>query len=243
MILQVSPTSPWWEHVAAGALLAIHVGAGAIGLMSGTAAVLATKGGKLHRAAGTAFFASMLVMSGIGMAVAPFLPQLGSEIGGSFTFYLVFTGWLAVWRAPNSIGSAERVAAVCALLIALAAASFGVRATRLPGGELDGTPAGPYFAFATLAALAGALDWRVVVKGGLSGTSRLARHLWRMLVALLIAAISFFLGQSQVLPTSLQHSKLLFAPEVAILVVLAFWMTRTRLGPANKRTRDRAPNN
>ena len=171
MILQVSPTSPWWEHVAAGALLAIHVGAGAIGLMSGTAAVLATKGGKLHRAAGTAFFASMLVMSGIGMAVAPFLPQLGSEIGGSFTFYLVFTGWLAVWRAPNSVGNAERVAAVCALLIALAAASFGVRATRLPGGELDGTPAGPYFAFATLAALAGALDWRVVVKGGLSGTS------------------------------------------------------------------------
>ena len=48
--------------------------------------------------------------------------------------------------------------------------------------------------FAALA-LSGAVgDRRMLRTGGLHGTARLKRHLWRMCVALSIAAASFFLG-------------------------------------------------
>jgi hypothetical protein len=39
-------------------------------------------------------------------------------------------------------------------------------------------------------------DIRMLVRGGVLGTKRIARHLWRMCFGLFIAAGSFFLGPS-----------------------------------------------
>jgi hypothetical protein len=44
--------------------------------------------------------------------------------------------------------------------------------------------------------LAGAGDVRMLVRGGVFGAKRIARHLWRMCFGLFIAAGSFFLGPS-----------------------------------------------
>ena len=41
----------------------LHIGGGAVGLVSGAIAIFARKGSRVHRAAGNVFFASMLVMA------------------------------------------------------------------------------------------------------------------------------------------------------------------------------------
>jgi hypothetical protein len=104
---------------------------------------------------------------------------------------------------------------------------------------LRDTPSVPYFVFGAVAALAAGLDLRMVIRGGVVGAQRIARHLWRMCLALLIAVISFFLGQSQVFPTAIQDSAILYVPEIAVLGLLIFWMFRVQL---SKRYRNGAPN-
>jgi hypothetical protein len=238
MHLYVSPQSSWLVRTAANVVLFSHFGAGVVGLISGTGALIFTKGGRAHRLAGNVFFISMLAMSAIGTCVAPFLPQRGSVIGGAFTFYLVATARMTVRRKAGSVGKFEIGAIILALAIATAGFIFGIEASRIPSGILDGTPSVPYFVFASVAALAAALDVRMVVRGGIVGAQRIARHLWRMCLALLLASISFFLGQSQVFPAAIQDSSILYVPEIAVLGLLIFWMFRVQL---SKRYRNIAP--
>ncbi len=63
-------------------VLAVHIARGALALVTGFAALAAAKGERLHRRAGVAFVAAMLVMglSGAGVAAAP--GEDGSVIGG-----------------------------------------------------------------------------------------------------------------------------------------------------------------
>ena len=77
----------------------------------------------------------------------------------------------------------------------------------------------------------------MIVRRGISGTRRLTRHLWRMCVALLIGAASFFLGQPQFSPASLRGSFILFVPEIAILGLLVFWLIRLRFASSEMYTR------
>ena len=228
MILQVSPESSWLVRAAAALVLNLHIGAAGVGLLSGAAALLVRKGARLHRLAGNVFFVSMLVMAGVGACVAPFLPQRGSVLGGTFTFYLVATGWMTVRRKAGGSGRFEIGALLFAVGIAVAGVALGLLAARSPGGKLDGIPAPPHFVFAGLAALAATLDLRLVLVGGIAGAARIARHLWRMCLALLIAAFSFFLGQPLVFPAWLRGSAILFVPEIWVLGMLLYWLVRVR---------------
>jgi hypothetical protein len=87
-----------------------------------------------------------------------------------------------------------------------------------------------------IGSLAALGDLRLILKRGVTGATRLVRHLWRMTVALFIAANSLFLGQPQVFPTTLQKSGLLFVPALLILALLLFWLAHTAWG-ARKRKR------
>ena len=237
MILQVSPGSSGLVRAAAEAILILHIGGASLGLLSGAVALSVRKGGRLHRIAGNVFFVSMLTMTAIGACVAPFLPQpqRGSAIGGIITFYLVATAWATVRRREGTIGRFE----IAALLVAIGAASadvmLGLQAADSPTGMLEGAPAQAYFVFASIAGLAAAGDLRMIVRGGLRGAQRIARHLWRMCVALLIAAFSFFLGQQQVFPESLRGSFWLFVPEIVVLGLLIFWLCRVFFTKAYRR--------
>ncbi len=70
--LYVSPEAPVLLRGAAEAVLILHIGGGTVGMISGAAALLARKGGRWHRVAGTTFFASMLIMATIGAAALAF---------------------------------------------------------------------------------------------------------------------------------------------------------------------------
>jgi uncharacterized membrane protein len=142
-VLYIAPESSALVHAAAAAVLYLHIGAGSVGLLSGVAAFVFRKGSALHRLAGKVFVVSMLIMSGIGACVAPFLPtpERASVIAGILTFYLVLSSWMAIKRKPGMIGKFDYGLLLTSLSITAAAAFFIWLASQSTSGKLDGQPA------------------------------------------------------------------------------------------------------
>lgn len=218
----------------------LHVVAGAGGLVSGAVASLSRKGTKWHRYAGHLFAATMVPMALSGAFLAFFKPEYASVVGGLLTAYLVATSWMAarfrtgyrVWFDVLAIAWAGTTAGLAWV--------WGVRAGREPGGVLHGFPPPVYFVFGFVAAFALLLDVRALLAHGLRGEARIVRHLWRMLTALLIAALSFFVGQMDELPSALQRIELMIVPPAAVLVYLMFCLFRGFLQRTKGRSRTKA---
>jgi hypothetical protein len=60
----------------------------------------------------------------------------------------------------------------------------------------------------------------------LQGAPRIARHLWRMCLAMFIATASFFLGQARVFPESMRIFPLLAIPVALVLLLMLYWWVR-----------------
>ena len=233
--LQPPPGSPWWLQAAAAAILFVHIAGGSLALVAGAAALGLRKGSRRHAFAGTIFFGSMLAMAAIGAAVSPMLvtsrgdPRWFDSLAGILTLYLVATGWATVRRKAGTTGRFELAAFLFAVLGAAAAAGLAVQAAARPGGTLAGYGPEGYGLWAALFALAAAFDLKVVLSGGIAGTPRLARHLWRMCAGLFVAAGSFFFGQQQVMPEWMQGSPWLAVPPFAVIGLMLFWLVKLRL--------------
>jgi hypothetical protein len=234
MIIQVPADAPLVVKAAAAAVLWTHIGGASLGLVSGTVAILAKKGDRLHRLAGNVFFGAMLAMGLAGGVSAPFLPDMATSIMGFFVAYLAATAWLAVKTPPATVGRFDRAALAVGAATAVAYAWIAVRGAMSPGGLIDGKL--PYTLavfFGSLCGLSALLDLKALRAGGLAGTARLRRHLWRMSLALAIAWGSFA-GQPRAQPELVRGAPWLFLPALACLALLAFWMIRTR-GPRRAR--------
>jgi uncharacterized membrane protein len=229
VILHVPAASAWWIKDAATAALLLHIGGATTGLVTGAVALAARKGGKLHKVAGDVFVVGMVIMGCVAAVVAPMIHQPNNSVGGAFTAYLVLTGWATMRRPAGSVGRLEALAAILPAGGAILLFGFGAMSLAAPHGMM--MDAFPSFIAGAMAAVAAVSDFSMIRRGGLSGTQRLTRHLWRMCVGLFVATGSFFLGQQQVLPTFMQGSPLLFIPAFAPLALLAFWLARVRVGP------------
>lgn len=215
-------------------LMLIHVTAGGVGLIAGFIAILTRKGGRVHRAAGTVFLGAMLVMGGFGAWLALWMPERITVLAGLLVAYLVATGWMSVRRAANTTGRFEVAAMLVALGVAAAGLTFGVMGMGHPKGLVDSLPYQVGIVFGVIAGLAAVADLTAIRRSGLAGAPRLARHLWRMSAALLIAALAFFMGQQKVMPEAIRGSPVLFLPELLVLGTMIFWLVRVRLKQAPK---------
>jgi uncharacterized membrane protein len=204
-------------------------------ILSGAAALSVRKGERLHRAFGNVFFVSMLTMSAFATYLS-IVRQPGTIVGAIFTFYLVATAWATVKRKEGSVGLFEKVAFFVAAGCAAAEMILGIQATNSPKGQFLGYPAGLYFAFGSIATLAAALDLKVILRGGISGAPRIARHVWRMCLALFMASGSFFLGQQKVMPAFIHGSPILVLLGVAPLLFMIFWLCRVLFTSAYKKS-------
>jgi len=212
--------------------LILHILGGSIGILFGYAAVLAAKGERLHRLFGKIFVAgmTMLAMAAIYLAsqLTALKPMEQANIGmGLLVLYLISTSWMAVRQAPGTTGAFEKVAFAAAVAVSSTFVFWGVRA-EAPGGY-DGYAPTFYFAAGGVIALFAAFDLRSIVKGGVRGGARIARHLVRMCTAWFIACASFFIGQQKVMPAWMHGSKVLLALALLPLGFMLFWLIRVRL--------------
>jgi uncharacterized membrane protein len=209
-------------------IVLLHIGAGALGILSGAVALSLRKGSRRHAMAGRVFVVSMLGTSASG-AYRAFVAPDGEPVNvlmGLLTFYLVATAWLTVRRRKGGTGLFDWAA----LLVVVAVATGLIRL-----GMTDGRFAVVAFFFGAVALLAAGLDLRMILRGGVFGAARIVRHLWRMGTALYIAVASFFLGQPQVFPYAVRRSGLLFVPVVLVVIALIFWLIRVLFTNAYQR--------
>jgi uncharacterized membrane protein len=209
-------------------ILWLHVAGGGLSLLAGFAALSTAKGAQRHRSLGRVFVYAMLTMALSGVGIAAVTGVETSVVMGTLAAYLVITGLTAVSPPATGPRWISLVGAGVAFALAVALTDLGRRAVASPDGVVEGLPAPMAFIFAVVAALAGVSDIRLLTGPPLRGGKKLRRHLWRMCVALFIAAASFFLGQPNAIPPPLRIPALLAVPVVTPLLVMAFWLWRTR---------------
>ena len=101
----VHPYLPW---------VIAHIAAGCLAILAGYTAVLAAKGGTLHRRVGTVFVASMLIGTSVAVYLAVSLlgelpMQIPNIAAGTLAFYLTLSAYMTVKRKEGTIGLFERV--------------------------------------------------------------------------------------------------------------------------------------
>src|SRR5579863_6245869 len=79
-------------------LLILHISAGIIGILTGTAALWFRKGSPRHAQAGKIFVMAMLTMAGAAVWLAYMKQDYNNVGGGILTFYLIGTAWLTAKR-------------------------------------------------------------------------------------------------------------------------------------------------
>jgi len=211
-------------------LMNIHIVTGSIGLLAGAVALFARKGVHLHRGGGLVFVTAMLAMSASAIPLAVWAQKPTSVMGGVLTMYLVLTSWLTIRRRQRQFDWVAIGAALAGFSIAVGFFSLGLAGVRSTTGTLDGLTPAPMFVFGSVALLAALGDMRVAVARSVSRSYRIARHLWRMCFALLMAAVSFFLGQAQVLPELVRNSAVPTLIPLALVILMFYWVLRVHLG-------------
>jgi len=207
-------------------LLPVHISAGVVGILSGTAAMSFRKGSPRHALAGKIFVIAMMTMSSSAVYLAFMKHQMGNVLGGTFAFYLVTTAWLTAKRGDGETSLFDWGTLLIPLLVGIGLWISGLKVVYGHVKSTDGVPVGMHFFMGSVMLLAAAGDIRMLVRGCVFGAKRIVRHLWRMCFGLFVATGSFFLGQQQVFPTWLRGSPALFVPALLPLALLIFWLFR-----------------
>jgi hypothetical protein len=213
-------------------LLPVHIVAGGLAMVLGAVALVAAKGGWLHRKSGLLFVYAMLTMGIIGSVLALRQSVTNANVlGGFMSAYFVITALttvrpVSVWSRRLTVG-----ALLVGLGLALVEITAGVNAIANHRRSVDGAPVFMLFVLASITSMGAAGDVRVIWSGPLRGAARLRRHLWRMCFALFIAAGSFFSIRSRVakiLPEPFTTPMMRALPVVLVFVAMFYWMWRVR---------------
>lgn len=210
-------------------LIAFHILAGTVAMLSGAAAMIVRKGARWHLLTGNFFVVSMLGLSASGSIIGFARDQPLNGFMGLLTFYLVSTAWLTARRRDGKTRPIDWAVLAVPLGVGAGLIANGLEAAGSPTGAKGGFSAPGYFVFASIALLLAFGDLRMLLRGGVFGKHRIARHLVRMGLSLFIAVGSFFLGQQQVIPLALRNPFVLYGPVLLVVASTIYWLLRVRL--------------
>lgn len=212
-------------------LVAVHIAAGTIAILSGLLSFFPKKGSSGHMFFGLIFFYCMLVMAGIASILAAFYS--GEPINfiiGLFTSYLVFTARNTIRNRSGKVLLIEKITSAIAFVLFSGFVYLLYNAIQSGKEIIDGVYIQAFYVFTVLSFLAFILDVKVIFTKGIKGKQRIVRHLWRMSLALFIATTSVVYGQPQVFPEIINSSGLLDVVVLLIVVSLIFWILKVYLG-------------
>jgi hypothetical protein len=212
------------------AALVFHVAMGVVAFTAGLVAISARKGGLWHRRFGLAFTYAMIATGLTAVGISTYEGNATST-NGLVAAYFVATAWFAIRPLPGGGRKADIALMVLALVFAASGYANAVTAFARPSRSLEGVPGGMFVFMSTIVLLAAIGDFRVIRAGGIQGTRRLARHLWRMCYGLFIATGSFVaqLVRMSFMPASMKSLPVILFFAAGPLVVLLYWMWRVRL--------------
>lgn len=191
--------------------------------------LFAMKGASWHRRSGMVLVWMMQVICAGGGAMAALWPTASAInlLADLLTAYLVVSGYLTVLPPVRGGRSWYLGRLLLATGLAVTCLGLGFSAAMNANGRLQGFSPLPYFLFCTTGTFAAIGDLRMLLAGMLQGVGRIARHLWRMCFAMLVATMSLFLGQTDDFPEALRILPLLAAP--VVLLSLLYWLWRVRV--------------
>lgn len=211
-------------------LMTIHGIVGACVVLSGASALLSKKGSIFHRNSGKIFALAFCLMAGVILTTGLLASSLISTLGITYTAlaaYLVLTSWATVRTPPATLDRFSYVAPALACSIGIMSLYWGGMAALGYAEIDDDIPVAAYFVFGGLAFLTAWGDVSVVLKGGLVGVQRLARHLWRMCFVFYLSTATLFTGPgSVVFPEDVRGSWVLMIPELSVLALSLYWLTK-----------------
>src|SRR6202050_4633909 len=125
--------------------LLVHICAGSLGLLSGTAAMCFRKGSPRHALAGNVFVAAMLTMGALAVYLAIVRQQPNNIGGGILTVYLIGTAWLTARRRDGETSRFDWVVLLIPLTLGILTWMNGLKVVHSGGSSQDGGPVGrPY---------------------------------------------------------------------------------------------------
>ena len=217
-------------------LLTIHIAAGGLAIILGAIALIAKKGGNVHRRIGMLFVYAMLVM-GVTASILGIIrtASVSNVVAGVLCAYFVGTALTTVRPPSRWTRIVNASALTVALTLGLLMVVGGVKSFASPGRSPGGVPfriiGVMSFILAAVLLLSAAGDVRVMRSGMPRGGPRLARHLWRMCFALFIAAGSFFSIRQRVariLPEPFTTGPMRALPFLLLFGAMFYWLWRVR---------------
>jgi hypothetical protein len=216
-------------------ILVLHICGGTVGLLSGGASMSFRKGSRRHGIAGKVFVISMVVLGASAMYLALMKHEVGNFIGGILTIYLVTTAWLTARRRDGEMSIFDWAALLIPLAVGVSTLTLGLKKLNDPAAFNDGVPVGMNFFLGTVVLLMAVGDVRMLVRG-ISGTQRIARHLWRMCFGLFFASGSIFIARPHLFPNWMSTTRTLLFLGILPLILMIFWLVRVRFSDAYTRT-------
>lgn len=212
------------------ALYLVHIVGASFALIFGYIALFSPKGGQLHRRLGRFFVYAIGVMCLGGVMIAV-IRNVAPEVNipaATLTAYLAITALTTVRPMTRGIRRLELGALLLALGLGLTCVTLAIVAI-VGGASPMGLTTFPFLLFGSIGLLGATGDIRVLRSGRPHGPARLHRHLWRMCIALWIAATSFFFGGEERVPEFLRNNTPLRAlPVLAVMLAMFYWMWRVR---------------
>jgi hypothetical protein len=192
-------------------MLTLHIIAGSLVLLFGISALCFSKGQSKHRIAGNLFILSLLTM----VVSVPNL--LEDPVMAILSAYYGTTAWAIVLRKEKSTGLFEIVSMISITIVSIILFNVVLTSTSLP----------PIYKiilsiWAVVTAFSAILDLNMILRGGLSGKHRIARHAWRTCCAFLGVVMSFSVNTDKYWPDFINNNTLIY---IAICV-LFFWVFR-----------------
>ena len=207
-------------------LLIFHIATACFALLGGVAAMSLRKGSTGHRTGGTVFVIGMICMTASAIPLGLLKAQTLNALVGALTGYLVTSGWVA---GRQHRFQDDRIVIATLGVVALGTGAFlvkfGIEALNSPTHLKDGEDASGYFFFGAIDVMSAALDLRLVI-GGIGTKHRIARHLWRMNLAMAIGIISVTPRLNRLAGHPIQSDALLVAPTLLVILFMVFWLWR-----------------
>lgn len=209
--------------------LVFHICAGAIALLAGYSVIVAKKGQVAHKYLGRVYVLAMLALGLTGTYIATIREIPLSMLNGLVICYFVLSSINTIWQAPKQTNAYDKLLFTFVILITIGFGWYSYLITQIESKELGGFGIEAYIVFGSVMVLCCFGDCRFLIRGGVSGNSRLVRHLWRMFFPLLMSTAAFFLGQAKHLPESIQRIEILLLPVVLVVLTTIYWITKMLL--------------